>query len=149
MRKKTPLPDEENVLHQDVLNIVSYSPQKLQFIICGKPKSANQLLGQNWFKRKKNADLFNDTIRYLILNKQNVTNVKLRKIKHVKICAIIYRSQYMDFDGAVSTLKPIVDGLKGLVIEDDSWELTGPWLIDQKKCQRGKEKVVLQIEEVI
>lgn len=114
----------------------------IELIILGKPKSANQLLGQNWYKRKKNADYFKQTVAYQI----KVKNLSQKPLwEKCTLSFLVYRSRLMDFDGVVSTLKPIVDGLKGLIIIDDSWHVTGPWNIDQKKCKRGDECVILTI----
>lgn len=41
-----------------------------------------------------------------------------------------YRS--LDYDGLVGSLKPIVDALVAVgVLSDDSWKVTGPWVVDQ------------------
>lgn len=118
---------------------------EIELIINGKPKSANQLLGQNWYKRKKNADYFKSLVSYQIIEK-NLTQKPLWN--KCVLSFVVYRSRFMDFDGVTSTLKPVVDGLKGLIIVDDSWEITGSWCIDQKKCKRGEESILITISKI-
>lgn len=119
---------------------------RIVITLFGAPKTANQLLGQNWQKRKRNADTWKDQIRYLFMqNKDKLLNSNL-PWNYVQLKATIGRSRFMDYDGAVSTLKPVIDGLKKLFIVDDSWELTGAWVVGQVKTKRKEEFVRIEIK---
>jgi len=56
-------------------------------------------------------------------------NKPLRKFK---ITVIRYYSRYLDFDNAVASVKPLIDGMKHAgVIKDDTFRMTGKWDVDQ------------------
>ena len=51
----------------------------------------------------------------------------------VSIEIIRHSHRTLDFDGAVASVKPVVDALVSAgVMIDDSWKVTGAWLVDQK-----------------
>lgn len=106
---------------------------------------ANQLLGQHWTKRKKNADTYKTLVHYLVA-KHKPENL----LTSVKLSITIYKSKLCDYDGAVSTLKPVIDGLKGLILLDDSYDVTGPWDVRQVRVKhKYEEKINVQIFEVM
>jgi len=64
------------------------------------------------------------------------------------VTAILYNARNLDYDGAVGSLKPLIDGfVHAGVMRNDSYVVTGPWQVDQKHCKKGQEKVVIQITE--
>lgn len=127
-------------------NNIQITRNQVIITLQGAPMTANRLLGQNWYKRKQNADVWKDQIRYLYnQNKDRLEPLNL-PFTHVHITALIGRSRFMDYDGAVSVLKPVIDGLKKLFIVDDSWELTGAWEVGQVKTKRKEEFVRIELK---
>jgi len=118
-----------------------------RLVIYGKPETANKLLGQTWRKRKRNADTYKAKVMAVTRNYFLDYCKRFPRLKSVKLDIAVFRSRLMDYDGCVSTLKPVIDGLKDIVLHDDSWEVTGPWQVDQYKCKRGEEKIAIIIEE--
>lgn len=108
--------------------------------LLGTPLTANRLLGQHWTLRKKNADLWKGMVKTLLRN-----NIPLKPYAKFTLHAHSYRSRLLDYDGLVSCLKAPIDGMKGLLIEDDGWGNSGPWIVTQSKCKRGEEHLVLKI----
>jgi len=44
-----------------------------------------------------------------------------------------YAHRTLDFDGLVGSMKSVVDGLVTCgILEDDSWKVTGPWMVTQE-----------------
>lgn len=125
--------------------LCSSNPYFLEFNVSGAPMRANQLLGQHWTKRKKNADTYKTIVRYLVA-KHKPENL----LTSVKLSITIFKSRLCDYDGAVSTLKPIIDGLKDLILLDDSYEITGPWDVRQVKVKhKYEEKINVQVFEIM
>lgn len=51
----------------------------------------------------------------------------------------------LDYDGLVGSMKPVVDALVTAgVLSDDNWNVTGPWIVDQK-FRNKKEGPLLSI----
>jgi len=62
-------------------------------------------------------------------------NGKIPKVplRRVKISIVRHSHRTLDFDGAVASMKPVVDAIVSAgIIFDDSWKVTGPWIVDQK-----------------
>lgn len=111
-------------------------------IIMGNPPSANRTLRQHHFSIKKTADTWKSTTLGLV----GITKRPPRPLENASINVTRYASRMMDFDGLVSSLKWIVDGLVlGGVIIDDSWDVTGPWSIDQRKSSRKDARIEILI----
>jgi len=107
--------------------ILSKDPFKLYICIKGDlPKSANQLIGYHFRTRKQNADRWK-----FITGSAVERNLPKEMIKDVHIKAIRHSNRFLDWDGAVTSLKPIIDALKGLVLVDDAYKFTGPWTVTQ------------------
>lgn len=116
----------------------------LRLTLKGKPKSANELYGSHWRVRSKNAKLWKSLVWAAVQNHK-----PLKPLHRFEVTLTVYRSRLMDFDGCVSTAKPVIDGLKDLVIEDDGWlNSCGAWQVFQHKCKRGSEAMVVRIIEV-
>ncbi len=56
-----------------------------------------------------------------------------RPIKRARLTLTRHAHRTLDYDGLVGSLKPVVDALVTCgVLEDDTWAVTGPWVVDQK-----------------
>lgn len=59
-----------------------------------------------------------------------------------------FGSRYMDADGLVASFKHVVDALVTAgILTDDSWEVIGMPIYDQKIVARGKGRIRIEILE--
>ena len=108
--------------------IMSRDPYKLYISIEGDtPKATNSILGAHWRSKHSNATKWKSAI---------ISAVKLfrpdKPLESFEVSILRHSYRQLDFDGCVASMKPIVDGLKDIVIVDDSWRRTGVWKVDQK-----------------
>jgi hypothetical protein len=110
------------------------------------PKSLNKKLRSNrWVKNNENKR-WDVLIRSIVGNRRPTTPLKSA---HIFITRHSYRT--LDFDGFVGSLKPVVDSLVTCgVLKDDSWDVVGPWVVDQKfRAKKDGSLLEITIEEVI
>jgi len=66
-----------------------------------------------------------------------------------KITIVRHYYRFLDWDGCVGSMKPIIDGLiHAKIIKDDSYKVTGPWDVTQEflgKKEGGR--IYLRIDE--
>lgn len=109
--------------------------------ILGTPAGQNRTLRRNHWEVKKEADKWKDLMLMLTSNKR-----PNQPLEEARVHVIRYGSRMMDFDGLVSSLKWVMDGLVlGKILKDDSWDITGPWEIDQRKSKRLEARVEIMI----
>lgn len=103
-------------------------PYELMIQIDGDlPKAMNKVMRSHWGKNNS------DQKRWKRLVGQPALIFKPDKpLSKFRILAIRYNYRLLDYDGLVASLKPIVDALKGIVIEDDRYTMTGPWFVSQE-----------------
>lgn len=108
--------------------ILSQSPYRLYIKIEGDlPKGTNKLLGAHFRQKHNNA------VKWKRLVAMAVESLKPEKqLAKFHISATRHNYRHLDFDSCVASLKPVVDGLKGLIIKDDTWAMTGPWRVTQE-----------------
>lgn len=91
------------------------------------PKSLNSKLITHWRTLHKENNTWDTIIACACsgqLPKQPVNRATIEITRHS------YRM--LDFDGLVGSMKPVVDSLVSCgVLKDDSWNVTGPWFIQQ------------------
>lgn len=136
-----------------MISVSSHSrePYEITIIISKNlPKSSNSFLGRNPWASRGNAKSWKRIIRNAV-----ALFVPEKPLEKASIQVVRYSSLFQDFDGLVSSLKPIIDGLtpekrgsnKGSVLKDDSWSVTGPWVVDQIKCKRAESRLVITVRE--
>lgn len=104
------------------------------------PSSLNVALRTNRFKRNAIYKTIYQDVYYLTLKQK-----PLKPIENPRLLFIRYGKRLLDHDNFTASLKPVVDGLKHAgIIVDDTWERTGPWLVDQKKVN-GLDRVVCYV----
>lgn len=91
------------------------------------PKAMNKVMRSHWRKNHQDGSRWKELIQRAVLTMRPA--IPLTKAS-ISITRHSYRM--LDYDGLVASMKPLVDGLKGFVIEDDTWKVTGPWKVDQK-----------------
>lgn len=106
------------------------------------PRAMNKVMRSHHFKNHSDAKKWKNLVG---------TAVTLFKpdepLKKFKVTATRSYYRMLDYDGLVASLKPCIDGLKGIVIEDDSWAHTGAWDVSQEflpKKQGSKLKITIQ-----
>jgi hypothetical protein len=65
----------------------------------------------------------------------------------IKIERLFFR--FLDFDGCVASMKPIVDGLiHSDIIKDDSYKITGPWEVFQSfRSKKDGPLIKLEVQD--
>lgn len=101
---------------------------KLEIQIKGDlPKAMNKVMRSHWTKNNS------DQMKWRRLVGTPATLFKPdRPLANFSIHAIRYNYRLLDYDGLVASLKPVIDALKGIIIEDDRYSMTGPWDVTQE-----------------
>lgn len=108
--------------------ILEKKPYRLYIRIVGDlPKATNKLLGAHFRTKHANAVKWKHVIGNAV--EAFLPETQLAKFH---IAAIRHNYRFLDFDALVASLKPCIDGLKDLVIEDDNYARTGPWRVSQE-----------------
>lgn len=111
------------------------------FYICIKgeklPKALNQMLGRNVWYARQNATQWKNIV---ISAAAKLKNDRLLDNFHVAICR--HSTHELDYDGLISSLKPCIDALKGIIIQDDRYSMTGPWEAHQSFRPRKEGKML-------
>lgn len=124
-----------------------HPPYVLELLVYGDmPKSLNRLLGYGKWTKHQNALKWKKRI-FDALRTQPLPPVPL---EHVKLTFIRRSPRFLDFDGAVGSLKPLADALvmAGILI-DDNYKVTGPWFVTQEKVKTIDQHIYLKVEEII
>jgi Holliday junction resolvase RusA-like endonuclease len=101
-----------------------------------KTKGHNRYSVHTLFKKVK------DDIQKLTLGKRPD-----RPLTSFQITVTRQSSKFLDYDNLISSLKPIIDGLKlSGVIKDDSWEYIKHIEVDQVKSK--EKKFIINVKEV-
>lgn len=107
---------------------LSSDPYELYIAVAGElPKATNKLLGAHWKHKHGNAVKWKTIVQRACLNYRPA-----ELLSQARITIIRHHYRMLDYDGLVASQKPVVDGLKGLILKDDTWKITGPWKVDQR-----------------
>ena len=120
------------------------SMYNLELTIDIAPTDSNRILGRNHFAKHTIFKKVKAQVHYLSLGK-----LPPLPLKSFRISATRFSPKFMDFDNFVSSLKPVIDGLKlAKVIQDDKWELLNGsnYSVDQVKSK--DKKIIIKVEEV-
>lgn len=118
---------------------------QLNLTLHSLPKSLNKKLRSNRFKNHSENKRFDFLIAGMARNQ--LPKEPLKKAR-LKITRHFYRT--LDFDGLVGSMKPVVDALvsAGILI-DDSWNVLGPWEVDQVFRPKSQGPLVtIQVLEI-
>ncbi len=117
---------------------------RLEIRIPGQPRPMNEVMRmRNHHARNSYMKKWKEIVGILVLRKKPE-----RPLQKCHIRAVLHNARNFDYDGAVASLKPIVDGLQiHGVIFNDSYKRTGPWDVTQQLCKKGQEFVELTVEE--
>lgn len=106
----------------------------LRIVIQGKlPKSANKMLRTHWRGNHSQTRGWK-----LALRQATRAFAPSSPLKKVQISVTRHNYRFLDFDGVVTSVKGLIDALHNgdkknpaPIMVDDSWKVTGPWIIDQ------------------
>lgn len=119
---------------------LSIDPYYLYICIEGDtPKATNVLLGAHWRTKHANAVRWKE-----LVGRASLQFRPPKLLERFEVLVLRSAPRMLDYDGLVASCKPLLDGLKGLVIADDSWDHTGPWKVQQK--QKIKKEGPVSIE---
>lgn len=92
------------------------------------PKSLNKKLRSNRFALHRENKAYDSLIAC-----QCSSNLPTNPLQRANITIIRHSFRFLDYDGLVGSLKPIVDALVTCgVLSDDSWPVLGRWNVDQR-----------------
>lgn len=116
---------------------------RLEIRIPGQPQATNELHRYGWQKKSKIKKGWEEVVAICCLRQKPIKPLQFCHIK-----AVLHNARNFDYDGAVASLKPIVDGLqKAGIIFNDSYKRTGPWDVTQVHCKKGDEFIEIIVEE--
>lgn len=121
-------------------------PFVLAFAIAGLPKLQNQLLRGHWRVKHAHAVKWKAaTVRAVFLNGGAPSNPLTR----VRLTCVRVSSVEPDYDGLVSSFKPIWDGLVECgVLASDKRSVTGTPEYLWEKGRQGHGQVRVRVEEI-
>jgi hypothetical protein len=92
------------------------------------PRSLNKGLRTHYFKRQKENQFWD-----ILVASKCARCLPVKPLERAKITIVRHFWRQLDYDGCVGSLKPVIDALVTCgVLKDDSWNVTGPWVVDQK-----------------
>ncbi len=91
------------------------------------PQSLNKSLRTNRYKNNSKNKRWDNLI------KTSIFEVPKEPLKKANITLVRHSYRMLDYDGCVGSMKPVVDALVEVgILEDDNWNVTGKWNVDQK-----------------
>ena len=98
------------------------------------PKTLNVSLRTHYMQRAKDQREWTMLIGVKCIGKKPPTPLTKASIKVTRHC-----KRYMDFDGFVGSLKPVIDALvRNQVITDDNWNVVSDWSFNQVLAKKGE-----------
>jgi hypothetical protein len=107
-------------------------PYVLELEIPFVPRRLNEVLRQNFYDRHHEFSEIYRLIHLLTVGKR--PNYPLNNCK-ITIIRKVDKRRFLDFDNLVASFKPLVDSLTARhagIIEDDNYDITGPWTVTQE-----------------
>ena len=122
---------------------MSQNKYRLKIRIPGQPDPLNKMLRMHYKKRNRLNKVWYEVVHLSVCRQ-----LPAKPLDKAKITVVLYNARNLDYDGAVGSLKPLIDGLvRAKVIRNDSYVVTGPWDVTQKHCKKGLELVEITIIE--
>lgn len=109
------------------------------------PKPLNKSLRTHYHARNRESKAWDGMIAVETIHKRPETPLPKAKLRLIR-----YSHRFLDFDGLVGSMKPVVDALVTCgILVDDSWKVTGPWEVDQVFRPQVKGQLFeLMVEEI-
>ncbi len=110
----------------------------------GLPKTLNTILGAHRFVKSNNAKQWRKLIFFTVRGYQPT-----KPLEKAQLTFIRHNWRTLDYDSLVACFKPVCDGLvDAKLLKNDTWKITGPWIVDQKYCPRGEEHIEIFVKEI-
>jgi hypothetical protein len=101
---------------------------KLYLTFTHLPKYLNKKLRSNRFKNNKENKSWDMIIEMNCCQKK-----PSKPLTKATVSIIRHSYRFLDYDGLVGSLKPVVDALVSSdILIDDNWNVVGKWNVDQK-----------------
>jgi hypothetical protein len=118
-------------------------PYRLELNLNLDPMSLNKVLRRHWTERAKQSKAIENLIYFSA--RKLLPPIPL---KRARIAFARHSHRYLDFDGFVGALKPVMDALVRCgVIEDDSWKHVGAWQVFRPKAEGAILHIVVESVE--
>lgn len=116
----------------------------LKFTIPELPKPINRLGGKHWAQMKRYRDYWHQLVAAAVCGKK-----PREPLKRAKLTLVRYSSVQPDWDGNVSSWKPVVDGLKYAgIIEDDRVSCIDWPVCKWEKAPPKQGRIFVAVEEL-
>ena len=113
----------------------------LELELAISPTDSNKILGRHW---RAKHEVFERVKKEIFLKTRG--KIPAQPLENFKISVVRESSKTMDWDNLVSSLKPVIDGLKlaGVII-DDNWQYIRSIETDQKIS--NKKIITIKVTE--
>lgn len=131
--------NEKKMANRQIEVTATFTPHyQLKIFIKGDmPKAMNKIKSQSWQKNGRETKgwkrLIGDAALFYRPEKP---------LEKFSIVATRKSHRMLDYDGLVASLKPCIDALKDVVIMDDRWSCTGPWIVDQEFRSKAQGSIL-------
>lgn len=121
-----------------------YMKYKLQVELAGLPKTYNSLGRTHWAIKANEAKKWRKEVAFSVIAER-----PKEPLQKAKVTLIRFSSNCPDFDGLVSSFKPVIDGLKdGKILVDDKMSCIGSPTYKWEKAPPGKGKIRIVVESI-
>ncbi len=110
------------------------------------PKALNRMLRSHYHKNNQSNKAWDFMVA------MECARLKPREpLQKASLTLIRHSHRFLDYDGLVGSMKPVVDALvSAQVIIDDSWAVTGAWQVTQMfRPKKDGSKLVVIVDEII
>lgn len=110
---------------------------RIGFELPGLPKTTNKTKGSSWWAVNAERKYWKDYVYHVLVHA-----LPCKPLEKAKIRCVRYSSSAPDFDGLVSSFKPVIDGLTQCgVIIDDNMDVIGVPEFEWVSCKRGEGRI--------
>lgn len=116
----------------------------LEIKLPGVPKTRNALSRKHWTFQKKEADLWKNLVR------ANIKKFPKNPLKKAHLILERYSIRECDYDGLVSSMKHVIDGLVvAQILEDDSMKIIGmPVFRFFKVHSKDQQQTIVKVKQL-
>lgn len=116
---------------------------RLEFTLCGLPKTTNRSIGKHFRAYMKERDAWRAGVNAAISGR-----LPPKPLKRARLTLTRYSSVEPDFDGLVSSFKAVTDALRGRVIDDDRPSCIGSPIFRWERAKPKCGRIGVVVEEI-